>query len=51
MIPTLGNGFLYSVNKHRQRWLTELERTRVRRYVAAAITLIAIVTVAYLLRP
>ncbi len=51
MIPTLGSGTLYQINKHRQRWLTELERKRAYRYAAAAVTLIAIVTVAYLLRP
>jgi len=51
MIPTLSKGFLYQVNKHRQRWLTELERRRAARYFIAVCTVVTIIVIAWIVRP
>lgn len=51
MIPTLSKGFLYQVNKHRQRWLTELERRRAARYFIAAFTVATVIVLAWIMRP
>jgi hypothetical protein len=52
-LPTLSNnGFLYHVNKHRQRWLTQAERQRVAFIVIAAlITVITAGVIAWIVRP
>ncbi len=52
MIPTLtSDGFLHKVNRHRQRFLTELERRKAFRYCIAIFTCIAIIVMAYIVRP
>ncbi len=52
MIPTLtSDGFLHKVNRHRQRFLTELERRKAFRYCIAVFTCIAIIVMAYIVRP
>ncbi len=51
IIPTLSNnGYLYAVNRHRQRWLTEMERRKAFMLMVALFAVITIGVLAYILQ-
>lgn len=52
IIPTMTtSGYLYTVNKYRQRWLLELEKRKAARYLIAIFTCVVIIVMAWLVRP
>ncbi len=50
MIQLLGQGTLYQINRHRQRWLTEMERRKAFGLMVALFSVITIGVLAYILQ-